>query len=187
MPEEKEKCIIGDCEHCIKCPIKKNMILPFESTDAELRMLFSYFLYRAPNIESAHSKRIPREKHEEVFEAMMRERHFKNIRFCPSNASIDEELKTAFLTGEDVCLKCKRFVCKRKKTAKNEPRETDLGCFLRHIRNAIAHGMVYKFSNISRRYMMFEDQNGTGKISARIICNKADLSYWRRVLRKNIV
>jgi len=146
--------------------------------------LFSYFLHLAPDIKSVHSTRIPVEKHAEIFYRMIENRHFYYEKFCHSNVKIDNELLKANLLGNSICLKCKRYVCKKapyKKAYNNN--ETDLDCFLRHIRNSIAHGRVYYLHKGNRIHVIFEDFNSAGtNYSARIVCIKADLIYWKKVL-----
>ena len=99
-----------------------------------------------------------------------------------ANAVIEMEFNKCNLNGSNICLKCKRFVCKKKQSCKNKPEETDLNCFLRHIRNSIAHGRVYCCHAGNRIHIVFEDENITGNLSARIVCIKADLEHWKRVL-----
>ena len=158
------------------------LVVPFKTPTLEVKKLFSYFLHIAPNIESAHSKNIPIEMHAEIFERMMETRHFKHKKFCRANAVIEKEFNKCNLNGSNICLKCKRFVCKKKQSCKNKPEETDLNCFLRHIRNSIAHGRVYCCHAGNRIHIVFEDENITGNLSARIVCIKADLEHWKRVL-----
>lgn len=116
---------------------------------------------------------------------MMEKRHFKYSHFCSSNVIIEKELQKGYLNGTELCLKCKRFVCKKRKTQNNFIHESDLECFLRHIRNSIAHGRVYLLHAGNKIHIVFEDLNKSGKISARIICIKADLEYWKEVLTDN--
>ena len=98
------------------------LITPFEGGTADTQKLFSFFLYRAPGIESAHSKRIPTVKHSAIFN------------------------------------------------------------MIRHIRNSIAHGRIYYSHTGNRIHIVFEDANSTGNLSARIVCIKADLEHWKRIL-----
>ncbi len=178
----KNTCIKNNCKKHTPKSLHDNIIVPFENDNDEVKRLFSYFLYRAPNIESKHSKIIDNSFHSFIMEEMMKDRDFKYTKFCSSNARIEEELRKGFMDENSICLKCKRFVCKRKLSRKNTPEETDFECFLRHIRNAIAHGRVYYFHASNRIHIVFEDENSSRKISARIICIKADLQHWKSVL-----
>ena len=180
---KKEKCLETSCQKCNYLRINDYLIIPFEEGPKEINRILTYFLYSAPCIESLHAKNIPKEKHDDIFEKMICNRHFKYKNFCNFNSKIEKELLKGFLQNEDICIKCKRFVCKRKRPVKNKENETDLECFLRHIRNAIAHGRVYYVHGGNRVHIMFEDKNTTDKISARIVCIKADLEYWEKVLK----
>lgn len=178
----KEKCFGGDCLKRVKMNLSNHLIAPFKDVNKDIQRLFSYFLHSAPNIESIHSKAIERNKHLEIFERMMKERHFQYQKFCWANAIIENELMKGNLNGDEFCLKCKRFVCKKKPTKKEKPQETDLECFLRHIRNAIAHGRVYLCNTKNNYHIIFEDENASKNLSARIVCKKADLEHWKKVL-----
>lgn len=177
-----ENCIASNCNKSNTQSLQSLMISPFEDGTVETRKLFSYFLHNAPNIESVHSKQIPVEMHSTIFERMVDGRHFKYQKFCWANAVIENEFSKGFLDGNNLCLKCKRFVCKKKKTEKGNRAETDLECFLRHIRNAIAHGRVCFCHAGNKIHIVFEDINASGKLSARIVCIKADLEHWKKVL-----
>lgn len=182
MASKKEICIETDCSKSIQSNLGNLLIIPFEDGTADLQKLFSFFLHSAPDVESAHSQRIPKAKHSVIFGMMIENRHFKYQKFCWSQAPIEKELSKGYLNGETICLKCKRFVCKKKQTVKGNPTETDLDCFLRHIRNAIAHDRVYYNHAGNRVHIVFEDENSSGKLSARIVCIKSDLEHWKKIL-----
>lgn len=82
------------------------------------------------------------------------------------------------MNGEDICVKCKRFLCK----IKQNKNETNLECFLRYIRNSIIHSRVSYKHNENKISIMFEDENTSKKLSDRIVCIKADLVHWKNVL-----
>lgn len=186
MNEVKNFCITDICSKYFKFSLKKTAISPFEDNmPNDMRKLFSYYLHHAPNIESVYSTEISAELHKDIFLKMFDGRNYKYENFCASNAVIEKELEKGSLNGESFCCKCKRYVCKKKKGRTGLPQETDLECFLRHIRNAIAHGRVYLYHSGNIIYILFEDINATGNISARIVCNKADLKHWKKVLTEN--
>ena len=182
MAMKKERCIETACSKSMYHNLNDLLITPFEEGTTDTQKLFSFFLHSAPDIESAHSKRIPVVKHSAIFNMMMEKRHFKYQKFCWAQTSIEKELSKGYLNGETLCLKCKRFICKKRQISKNKPIETDLDCFLRHIRNSIAHGRVYYSHAGNRIHIIFEDENSTGNLSARIVCIKADLEHWKRIL-----
>lgn len=178
----RKDCLQRNCGRFISHDISDLLICPFEDGSKESQRLFSYFLHNAPGIESIHSQVIPRELHDVILGRMLQDRHFMHQCFCSSNARIEKKLELGYLSGSSPCLKCKRFVCKRKQTKQNKPTETDLDCFLRHIRNAIAHGRVFYSHAGNRVHIVFEDMNKSGKISARIVCIQADLAHWKHIL-----
>ena len=182
MAKESTKCLSSDCRVCSTFSLDDLLIIPFEEGTADTRKLFAYFLYSAPNIESTHSKVISKDQHSIIFDRMMDSRHYKYRKFCSSNTIIEKELAKGYLNEDLICLKCKRFVCKRKQTTKGKPSESDLECFLRHIRNSIAHGRVYYLHGGNKIHIVFEDENSSGNLSARIVCIKADLEHWKNVL-----
>ncbi len=179
---ECKQCIDSNCKKYVDHQMSEMLIAPFEGGTTDTQKLFSYFLHSAPDIESTHSRRIPRTKHSGIFELMMQNRHFFYQKFCWFNAPIEKELAKGHLDGEEMCLKCKRYVCKKKQIPKSQPQESDLDCFLRHIRNSIAHGRVFFCHAGNRVHIVFEDKNTSGNLSARIVCIKADLEHWKRVL-----
>ena len=182
MRANKEKCIDTDCKRIKWNDLQDMRIIPFEESTAETRKLFSYFLHNAPDIGSTQSQRIPTNQHSALFSTMITGRHFKYHKFCWFNAPIEKELAKGYMNGNKICLKCKRFVCKKKQTKKQNPEETDLDCFLRHIRNSIAHGRVYYYHAGNRIHIVFEDKNSSGNLSARIVCIKVDLEHLKYVL-----
>lgn len=186
MARKTENCLNSKCNNAEKIPISEFFVAPFDIEHEELKKLFSYFLYRAPNISSAHSPEIDSSIHQDLFAHMMEGRHFKYQEFCSANIPIENELAKSFLLGTDICFKCKRFLCKYKKYTNEGTKETELECFLRHIRNSIAHGRVFYRNNKNRIQIMFEDENTTGKLSARIVCIKADLEHWKKILSRKI-
>lgn len=180
-----EKCIINDCTKCKIITLKNIHIPPFETDNKEINKLFSYFLYKAPTVESALSRELPVIFHNEIIGRMFQDRHFKYQNFCSFNSNIEKEFSKSWLSGDELCLKCKRFVCKKKKGSKNSKKETELECLLRHVRNAIAHGRVYYSHAGNKIHIVFEDKNSNGNLSARIICIKADLEHWKKILCDN--
>lgn len=180
----KGKCVKNNCRTVVNTNIGQILASPFENLPADIQRLFSYFLHMAPDISSVHSLKIPETLHTELFRRMMDNRHFYYQKFCCSNATIQKELEQGFLSGDALCLKCKRYVCKKNKGKKGSPAESDLDCFLRHIRNAIAHGRVYYLHAGNRVHIIFEDTSESKNISARIVCIKADLEHWKKILEQ---
>ncbi len=178
-------CVKNNCISAKNTDMSQILIAPFDKPADEITLLFSYFLHKSPDITSVHSSEIPVLLHSTLFAQMMESSHFKYKKFCWPNAQIQKELDQGNLSGDVLCLKCKRFVCKRKQWQKGQPIETDFDCFLRHIRNSIAHGSVYYLHSERKTHIMFEDHNKSSNISARIVCVKNDLIQWKRILERH--
>lgn len=184
------KCVVSKCKkENIRFQIDINHpIQPFNSDISDLRKLFSYFLHKAPNIEAVKSPLISHDKHDEIF-SLIKKGKENEFLFCAHNATIKSELSKLALIDNPICCRCKRFLCKRT-TAKSkrirDEKESDLECFLRHIRNAIAHGRVYIKHGGNYISVFFEDVNPSNNITARIVCNQADLKKWKRILEKAV-
>lgn len=178
----KSICVKNNCQTVVNTKLCKIMVAPFDELPTDAQRLLSYFLHKAPDISSVHSMKIIPGLHAELFRQMVESRHFYYQKFCWFNAPIKKELEKGHLYGDELCLKCKRFVCKKEKRNKEQSQETELDCFLRHIRNAIAHGRVFYLHAGNRVHFVFEDVNKSKNISARIICIKADLMHWKKVL-----
>lgn len=53
---------------------------------------------------------------------------------------------------------------------------------MRHLRNTLAHGRFFVIHGGNHISLLFDDQNGEGNITARIICNQADLKKWKKII-----
>lgn len=160
--------------------LKEGKFVPFENIDAEIKKLFVYYLYLAPNIDSSHSiKKDFSGLSEKVienffydFDVVFRKEFGKN------------DIKSGFLEKESIKLEKIIFMRKRAKSKSNPNEELKLNCFLRHLRNSIAHGLTYRWKKQSYWYL-FEDITGKNNISARILCTRKDLEKWKNILMNN--
>jgi len=183
------KCINRICNRCVSFfeVDEEHAIAPYECENEELKQLFSYFQHRSPNVDSLKSPYLTPDNHEDVLRQMLKGN--EDFHFCRQNSNTEDELRAVALNGVRVCVRCKRFMCKRTtQPAKrdNTRSETDLECLLRHLRNSIAHGHVYVNQGGNYNSILFEDENNKHNITARIVCCQADLRKWRTVLRKAI-
>lgn len=181
------KCINGICRHKVSFfeVDVDHAIVPFECELGELRQLFSYFQYRAPNVDSLKSPYLQPDIHEGVLEQMLKGN--KNYHFCAQNSNTEDELRAVALNGARACIRCKRFMCKRMTQPAKRDRtrkESDLECLLRHLRNSIAHGHIYVNHGGNYISILFEDENAKHNITARIVCCQADLKKWRTILEE---
>ena len=168
--------------------IKEHIIVPFEIEDEKLKILFSFYLHKAPTIESKSSI--------DLNSSMLDERwtNFKNsisnikTKFVSYSYTLDDLLKRMVDCGLDeespVNRTTNAFVCKKKNIKKGEAPETECECVLRHIRNSIAHGNVYLSSTSNRKYVLFEDYNLNDKLTARILLSQTNLKKLKRIIMK---
>lgn len=182
VDKQKFQCFLPTCKKSELSDIQFFETPPLNYENKSLHQLFIYYLHLSPDIESTWSLSIKREKHPIIFQQLFENRHFEYKRFYSSNTQIEPEMIHAGLSGTDICLKCKRFVCKKKQNTKKMLPETDLDCFLRHMRNSIAHGNVFIIPRKNRIHILLEDYNSTGNLSARILCTKSDLDHWKKIL-----
>lgn len=164
--------------------IKANIIYPFEIDDEKLIKLFSFYLHKAPTIESRSATQIDKERVSNNWINFSNNNLGKDrVRFYSSSYPVDkfvDSFKKYGLNDEaEVNRKTIALVCKKKT---NE--ETDYRCLLRHLRNSIAHNNVY-ISNVgNRKYILFEDFNQKENISAKILLSQNGLSTLKKEIMK---
>ena len=183
------KCLMGKCSRDVVGfnVTGESAVVPAECEIGDLRQLFAYFQYRAPNVDSIKSPMIDPRYHDSILLEITK--GWDEFHFCNQNANTEEELGKLTLNGPLLCSWCKRFLCKRMNNpAKRDSsrRETDLECLLRHLRNAIAHGRVFVIHGGNFISVLFEDTNDKGNITARVICRQADLKKWRTILERAV-
>ena len=158
----------------------KHRILPFENADIKLTKLFSFFLHTAPTIDSRSSTTISEERLEHNWKNFINTFNSEEYCFLSQQCSIEKYFDKFNLTlAIELKRKTKAFVCKRK-----DLKETDYTCFLRHIRNAIAHSNVYVVNAGNRKFILFEDFNKSKKQSSRILLSQTDLKRLKDEIMK---
>ena len=160
--------------------IENHRILPFEDVNDTLKNLFSFFLHKAPTIESQNAIKIDETilaENWNDFKGSVTECKFV---FLPNNAVIEKSLeKNELSSGYKVGRKTNIFVCKVK-----TPKESEYECVLRHIRNSIAHDNVFVLKGENRIYILNEDFNSTKKMSAKILLSQSVLAILKRKIFK---
>ena len=158
--------------------IKANRIKPFEIDDKKLISLFSFFLHSAPTIDSATAAIIESVRLERNWNKFISEIPENNYVIIAPNCTIEKYIEKYGLNDNDtISRRSKGFVCKRK--GKNEK---DYECFLRHIRNALAHSNVYMSNTGNRKYLIFEDFNESKRQSSIILFSQADLGILKKTI-----
>ena len=161
--------------------ILNNRIVPFEIEDERLKTLFSFFLHRAPTIDSHCRGEIPACGQDEIWNSFIEKLGVstKEYQIYRTSGYITDKNLTTYnlqLTSE-VDRRTKRFVSYIKTKD-----ETELECLLRHLRNSVAHGNVFLFVKANRKYLIFDDFNTNNHLTARILLSQTDLMSLKRLL-----
>jgi hypothetical protein len=185
------KCITKYCDKNVRRFIisKENAINPLTCEIGELRQLFGYFQYKAPNTSSFQSETLDEVYHEDLYKEMMKSWKEDSYNIISHNINFDKKSQDYALNGSAICSYCKRYLCKRKKSPKgsNGKKESDFDCLVRHLRNSLAHGRVFVIHGGNSIKVMFEDYDERSEaISARIVCNQANLKKWRTYINNYI-
>lgn len=149
--------------------IKMHNICPFEVKDSKLQLLFSFFLHKAPTIDSQLA--IKNKKHDLKWNSYIKNWKENTYKFNSKKIHGENILSQYKLTEiKEVGNKDRAFVC-----VKKDPTESDYECFARHLRNSIAHGFVFMVAKKNRTYLFFEDYNKNKNRMAIILVSKSDL------------
>lgn len=160
--------------------ILNNRIVPFEYSDSKISSLFSFYLHRAPGIDSKHSMNICEDVLLNKWSTFKEECALEICEFISSNCVFSDYLAKNRLTStHNVNRKSKKILCKLK-----DKSEMECVCVLRHIRNSIAHGNVYLLHGGNRKYIIFDDFNKSGNQSARILLSQTDLQLLKKIIIK---
>lgn len=161
--------------------IKKKHCLPFEIEDKKMHELFSFFLHKAPTIESTTALLIAKEKLTKNWKTFKDNNENMNFRFFSESTQINEKnLKQYGCSIEDkVDRRDKFIICNRKKKE-----ESDLECVLRHVRNSIAHNNIYIIDTGRRKFILFEDYSRNGKLTSRMLLSQTVLNSLRIEIKR---
>lgn len=159
-----------------------NGILPFEIDDEKLMKLFSFFLHSAPTIKSTTAMNISEERMNRNWQNfILTVFNEENYTFLNAQNPIEKYFEKYGLNdANEIKKRTHGFICKYKDT-----NEKDYVCFLRHIRNAIAHNHLYYINAGNRKFIMFDDFNdNTKKQNARILLSQTDLQRLKNEIMK---
>lgn len=165
----------------------KNAIVAAEYKKENLRYLLSYFHSRVPDISAATSKKLPRKYHKKLWAEIEQAVPNSNLTFVLTDLDYQKGIKDFGLCEQRICPKRTRSVCIKPKTT------SEFDCFVRHIRNAIAHTSVYgveekRPNGQSTTYFLFVDidAHNNNMETARIVCKGSDLEKWRAAIIKQL-
>lgn len=168
--------------------IKEHRIVPFEIEDEKIRKLFSFYLHEVPTIESKSSIYLDLNKLDQQWGSFVQavpNIKIKIVSHSYKTDKIQKCIKDLGLSDDDPVNRTTNAVfCKKKYTGKGIESETDCQCVLRHMRNSIAHSNVYLSNKSNRKYILFEDYNFNGKLTARILLSQTNLKKLKQIIMK---
>lgn len=162
-----------------KYSLKPLLAIPIKSGIRELNNLVEFYLYRAPQIDSAHScGRLKESLHDEIFKKLIRSASLKPEKTVKMLKSIKS---TSFsimdLDGPELTFGPPRMLCGMMKV------ETELSALLRHIRNSFAHGWIYVRKTKKGNHICLEDgEPKKNKLTARIVVTDKILKSWKIII-----
>lgn len=157
--------------------IKKNSVFPFEDENEKIRLIFSFFLHKAPKIDSNLALKIDIDENKIWNKYIEKDwdnknnKNNKNYKFYKSEFPKESTLANYKLAESSTVTNTdKGFVClKKNKRKEDKEYESDYRCFTRHLRNAIAHGHVYIVAQKNRKFLLFEDYNRNKKTAIMLL------------------
>ena len=154
---------------------------PFETRIKNFPQVAKYFLYYAPNVDSAQSPgKIEGEKAQAVFNSMISQagltKKYKIVKRIKSGVWKDHQLD-----DEKLDFEMARFTCDQ------YGNESELNAILRHVRNALAHGYIYVWKKKNGNYVFLIDYDtGKKKITAKMMLSMKILECWKAILENQI-
>lgn len=154
---------------------------PFETGIRNFTSVANYFLYYAPNIDSAQSTgRLAAERSDLLMTTMLNQtgltkktKILKKIQprsweFCGLNEDA--------LDFENSCMVIDKYGA-----------ETDFQALIRHLRNALAHGYIYIWKKKNGNYIFFIDFDPKkNKVTAKILVSIKILESWKAMIENEI-
>ena len=176
--------------------IKNNSVFPFEDKNEKQRLIFSFFLHKAPKIDSNLALKIDIDENK-IWNKYIEDwnnknnkknknnKNNKNYQFYKSEFPKESTLANYKLAESSTVTNTdKGFVClKENKRKEDKEYESDYRCFTRHLRNAIAHGHVYILEQKNRKFFLFEDYNRNKK-TAIMLLTKDNLIKLKQEIEK---
>lgn len=155
-------------------------IIPFEISDDKMESLFSFFLYSAPTIDSRTAMNIPPERLITNWQCFLdKGKLTPSIVYAEGYNNLGSSCeKNGLGANTEIKRRTKGFICIRK------GKESDHECVLRHLRNSIAHNSVFYCNVGNRKYVLFEDYNKRGNLTARMLFSQTILTSLKREITK---
>jgi hypothetical protein len=159
------------------------LAVPIKSGVQKLNKLIEFYLYCAPQIDSAHScGKLKETIHDKVFQDILNAADMRSGKSMKMLTRItDSSFSSLELDGPELSFNPPRMVCKKSYTKTTT--ETDLAALLRHIRNSFAHGGLYVKKTKKGNHLCLEDFDSKKKgLTARIVITDKILTSWKNII-----
>ncbi|MBR3356031.1 MAG: hypothetical protein IKG47_11920 [Oscillospiraceae bacterium] len=154
----------------------KYRFVPYSEESERINKVLQFFQYYAPAMPSSFACNYEPTYYDSFIEVI--NTCYITAEFISSNQSFIKIAQKNRLDGFTIDIRKNQLICKRKKKTKVNVEKDDCQCFLRHLRNAIAHGNTYGKFIATRTYLIFEDYDyhGSEKVmTAKIVVSKTTL------------
>lgn len=166
-------------------PNKKNykecLTTPFKTGIRNFTSVANYFLYYAPNIDSAQSVgKIENPQADLLFNEMLKKANLKEK--CRVLKKIQpSSWKTLDFEEESVDFEDSRILFNKYK------HETDFIALIRHLSNALAHGYIYVWKKKKGNFIFLIDfDSSKNKCTAKILVSMEILESWKALIEAQI-
>ena len=143
---------------------KECITTPFETGIRNFSSVAKYFLYYAPNIDSAQSSGIiEKETSDRLVKSMLYKTGMTNkskiLKKIQPKSWNSFGLEQDIIDFENLCMVLDKY-----------SNETDFHAILRHLRNALAHGYIYVWKKKKGNYIFLVDYDAKkNKVTAKIM------------------
>lgn len=167
---------------------KELLTTPLDARIRNFPRLAQFYLYYAPNIDSAQSMhRIEGADAEAVFNTMIEEANlsktYKLVEKVSDSVWKSNQLEDDVMNFEPARFTCDRYSRRRSKESERPSKESELNAVLRHIRNAFAHGHIYVWRKKEKKYVFLTDYDSRKKkITAKMVLTVEILEKWKTIL-----
>lgn len=166
---------------------KKNyhecLTTPLETGIRNFNNVAKFYLYYAPNLDTAQSKiKIESMGGEIIFDYMLKETGLKD-KYKVLTKIQPTSWKKYELDNDIIDFEKSAVIMKKMKN------ESCLQALLRHIRNALAHGYIYVWKKKKGNYILFVDYDSAGankKCTAKILVSMSILEKWKEIIEHQI-
>ncbi len=160
---------------------KECITTPFETGIRNFTIIAKYFLYYAPNIDSAHSVgEINIDSASDIFDSLLKVDHIKK------RTKTLKRIQPASWKSYDLDTEILDFEISRM-TFDVYKNEDELHALLRHIRNSLAHGHLYVWRKKRGDFIFLVDYDSKkNKETAKLMLSKNILEEWKAILENEI-